>query len=71
MTPEGRVTARLLSSGLLNFGAGVLSSFLISWYFTPDQAKAQVANVWWFIFLLTSLVLCGWGAYVLAHRAER
>jgi hypothetical protein len=71
MTPEERITARLLSSGLLNFGAGILSSFLISWYFTPEQARINSQNVWWFGLLALGLVLSAWSAYVLAHRAER
>jgi hypothetical protein len=71
MTPEERITARLLSSGFLNFAAGILSSFLISWYFTPEQGRIGGQNVWWFGLLALALVLSVWAAYVLAHWAER
>jgi ABC-type transport system involved in multi-copper enzyme maturation permease subunit len=71
MTREERITARLLSSGLLNFGAGIVSSFLISWYFTPKQALVNAANIWWFGLLFVGLVCSFWAAYVFAHKAEQ
>ncbi|HET7850104.1 MAG TPA: hypothetical protein VFL51_13675 [Pseudolabrys sp.] len=61
MTKEERTALRVYSSGLLNFGAGIFSSFLVSVYFTPPQNLTK--NLWWFgilVFaLVTSLVVSG------------
>lgn len=69
VTPEQRVTLKFMSNGLLNFGAGIFSSFLISIYFSPGQLTP--VNWLWFGGLLAALVGSLIAAYVLAHWAER
>ena len=69
MTAEERVALRVYSNGLLYFGAGIFSSFLVSLYFTPGGLEA--INWAWFIGLSVALVVSVCVAYVLAQRAER
>lgn len=69
MTAEERTALRVFSSGLLNFGAGIFSSFLVSVYFTPPQNLTS--NAWWFAILVVALVASLSVSYILAQKAER
>jgi hypothetical protein len=67
-TPSDRAALKAQSSIFMSVGTGLLSSFVITFFF--EGRSAIQAKPMWFAGLLVATILALWQGYDLAHRAE-